>query len=202
MSFSYDTNNSSFYDESVKLNCKIIDNLQNDSYFYNKEQNDYSVNDSKTFMRCFIDPVLEQKLRTDHLSLQYRCAVNKPAVKDYSDCLGYACNKDQHNQFAYRLDEFNTYHNYPVCKYRNEDSEATCCPENIQIFNNWTKRHNISQVTKDRQELIMEDQKIPLIKMQPCKLDSNLGPISPGRISMPVRGQGNFIGFFQDENKP
>ena len=124
MSFSYDTNNSSFYDESVKLNCKIKDNLQNDSYFYNKEQNDYSVNDSKTFMRCFIDPVLEQKLRTDHLSLQYRCAINKPPVKDYSDCLGYECNKDQHNQFAYHLDEFNTYHTFVVqTKYRDELKE-------------------------------------------------------------------------------
>ena len=171
MSFSYDTTNSGFYDDSVKLNCKIMDDLQNNAYFFNKEQSNYSVDDSKTFMRCFTDPVLEQKLRTDHLSLKYRCGIKKPPVKDYSDCLGYSCNKDQHNMFAYNLDEFNTYHNYPVCKYRNNEEEPTCCPENIQIFNNWTKRHNISQVTKERQELLMQDQEIPLIKMQPCKIE-------------------------------
>jgi uncharacterized protein with PIN domain len=169
MTFSYDTQNSSYYEQSVKLNCKIIDNLQTNSHFDNKEKSMYFVDDSTTHMRCFIDPVLEQKLKTDHLSLDYRCGIVKPPAKQYSDCLGYACNKDTHNQFAYNLDEFNTYHNYPVCKYRNNETEVTCCPENIQIFNNWTKRHAISEHPKVNSHLLMED--IPIVKHEGCRIE-------------------------------
>jgi hypothetical protein len=43
-----------------------------------------------------------------------------------------------------------------------------CCPENIQVFNNWTKRHNAVRQINDTQELIMEEFEIPSLKYYKC----------------------------------
>jgi predicted esterase YcpF (UPF0227 family) len=165
-----DIKNSSIYEASLKLNCNIKDNLQ---AFYNRNNTDikdYSLNEQKTHMRCFKDTVLEDRLITDQFLLQYRCGIdNKKNNKEYSNNVGYACNREP-NELLYNLDEYNTYHNYPVCKLSDDNKKMSCCPENIQIFNNWTRRHIITPVVHKKQDLIMEDQHIPRLTYSKCHL--------------------------------
>lgn len=146
MYYQADISASDVYNQSMSYQC----NLKEQKSLL-EEKNDinilnYSLSFDKTNMRCFKNSDLEQKLRTDTFDTAYKCSgpnipyVRNPSTKTYSECLGYECNNEA-NEFLYKLDEFNTYHNYPVCKARNDDEQITCCPENTQLFNNLTRRN-------------------------------------------------------------
>lgn len=166
----FDTDNSDIYMQSMLLNC----DLKSQKEFYDKRNDNvvmaYNLSEDKTHMRCFKDPVLEQNLRTDIYSLDYKCKNDVYPMADknkvYSQCLGYECNREK-SEFMYDLDEFNTYHNYPVCKNR-EGNTFTCCPENIQIYNNWTKRQYAFKKPSIPKPLIMKEEKIPPLTYNEC----------------------------------
>jgi hypothetical protein len=172
--FKYDTENSDLYNASFMYNCHMKKNKECGDKVFDTGYNNYALDDAYSHLRCFIDPVMEQKLRTDVYSLKYRCLDNEqrrnPSSKTYSTCLGYDCKRES-NEFMYELDEFNTYHNYPVCKFRGKATKSTCCPENTQIFNNLTRRSmSFPQKPKPPQELLMEDAKIPSLTYHECRL--------------------------------
>lgn len=171
--YNHDTTNSDLYNASFLYNC----DLKQQKEFQDKTNDlgirDYTLNEDYTYMRCFKDPKLEHKLRSDTYDLKYRCVskeyLRTPSTKVYSDCLGYDCKREK-NEFMYDLDEFNTYHNYPVCKFRGTTEESTCCPENTQIFNNWTRRSMaFPQRPKPNNELLMEETKIPALTYHTCE---------------------------------
>lgn len=171
MFYEIDTEDSSLYEDSLKLHCNMKDALQNSYYNKNKNISEYSTSYDKTYMRCFKDVNLEDMYRKDTFQLKYRCGYTEDSSLNntkYSDCLGYSCNKEQ-NEFLYNLDEFNTYHNYLVC----DDNSMTCCPENIQIFNNWTRRHMPVKPVKPPQDIIMDEQEIPKLTYNKCVLYDN-----------------------------
>lgn len=171
--YNHDTTNSDLYNASFSYNCDLKKQKELQDNTNDLGLRDYALNEDYTYMRCFKDPNLEHKLRSDTFDLKYRCVskdyIRTPSTKLYSDCLGYDC-KRENNEFMYDLDEFNTYHNYPVCKYRGTTEASTCCPENIQIFNNWTRRSMaIPQRPKPNNELLMEDTKIPSLTYHTCE---------------------------------
>lgn len=172
--YKHDTQNSDLYNASFMYNCEL---KKEKDYLDTKNDvglRDYSLNEAYSHMRCFKNPELESKLITDTYDLKYRCVdkeyLRKPSTQTYSDCLGYDC-KYEANEFMYELDDFNTYHNYPVCKQRDEESEqSTCCPENIQVFNNLTRRNmSFPQSPKPKQDLLMDETKIPSITYHECR---------------------------------
>ena len=130
---------------------------------------------------CVKNTDLEHNLFTDQYNLsKYKSFCDKDkkcAEKQYSDCLGYECNRNHPHDFMYPLDEYNTYHNYLVCEQTKSKDEyntfsQACCPKNIQIFNNLTRRHlGVPQNNKPSQTLIMDDQAIPIVTMKRCYLD-------------------------------
>jgi len=141
--------------------------------------NGYALNEDFSHMRCFKESDLEHKLRSDTYDLQYRCIPEKykrtPSTKVYSTCLGYECKRDEPNGFMYEMDEFNTYHNYPVCKYREDNNNnsivSTCCPENTQVFNNWTRRSmGFPQPPRADKDLLIEESKIPALTYNECHI--------------------------------
>ncbi len=145
MYYQPDISDSDIYNQSMRYQCNLKEQktLLEDSTDMRLEG--YSLSGDKTHMRCFKDPVLEQKLRTDTYDITNKCGgptvpyVRNSSTKTYSECLGYDCNRED-NEFMYKLDEFNTYHNYPVCKLRGDSKQLTCCPENTQLYNNVTRR--------------------------------------------------------------
>jgi hypothetical protein len=166
-----DINDSQTYLNSVRMHCDLMHTQTNTYMDAVNKTADYIGDGVATNMRCFKDPELEQNFKLDQYNLNYRCDpfISRDNQKDYSDCLGYACNREE-DAFMYALDEFNTYHNYLVCKNKHDNDMITCCPENIQIFNNWTKRHMAYKPTRPKQDLFIEEQKIPLITYKRCYL--------------------------------
>lgn len=180
-----DINNSDVYNQSFALNNNLKKALSNDERIQTHTFGTFGVDPVTTNMRGFKDYDLEFKYQTDQYSLKYKteCPI-KPIIPQtkYSDCLGYSCLRDTNSSknFMYELDEYNTYHNYPVCKYRDNPDKSSfldnhsermgCCPENIQIFNNWTGRRNAVKANRDdnSQELIMEEFEIPTLKYNKC----------------------------------
>ena len=167
-----DISNSSLYDRSVDVNCILHTEAHNKYTSWNTQMNDAFVEPASTSMRCFINPRDELKLKTDQYLNDYRCHVDSSTESfKGDDCIGFECNKGM----MYKLDEFNTYHNYPVCKVRDTNNEAdskemTCCPENIQIFDNVTRRNiEIPQVKPDN-DLIMDTPIIPQLRYNKCYL--------------------------------
>lgn len=164
-----DISNSCLYDQSVNVNC-ILQTEENAKYTkWNTYLNESYVEPSSTSMRCFIEPRDEFKLKTDQYLNDYRCHVDSSTnTFEGDDCLGFECNKGM----MYKLDEFNTYHNYPVCRFRDENNkeEMTCCPENIQIFDNITRRNVEIPVIKPDNDLIMNTPIIPQLKYNKCFL--------------------------------
>ena len=154
-----DIANSSLYETSVRVNC-ILQNIEQSKHKDLNTKLKGSVTEkSSTIMREFIEPVYEHKLKTDQYDNKYKCHYVDPSHdKDrvYSTCLGFECNTDM----MYKLDDFNTYHNYPVCKVR-EDGQVTCCPENIQIFDNMTRRNIEMHANKPDIDLIVDHPIIP-----------------------------------------
>ena len=173
-----DISDSDIYNLSMQYQCGLKDKKENYDVSMNCGLTDYSLSEEKTHMRCFIEPVLEQKLKTDTFDTSYKCGgPNKiykrtPSDKVYSTCLGYDCHKED-NDFMYELDDYNTYHNYPVCKYRDDEKKTkTCCPENTQIFYNLTRR-NVGFPYKERKENTNLDKfffDIPDLKYNKCRL--------------------------------
>lgn len=179
-----DINNSEIYDQSLALNDHLKKKLTDDESNQNRTFGTFGVDPVTTNMRCFKDYDLEFKYQTDQYSLKYKteCPPEKKMNNiEYSDCLGYSCLRDKNSSenFMYDLDEYNTYHNYIVCKYRDNPDKSSdntyqqmgCCPENTQIFNNLTKRHNAVRLQNNddsKQELIMEEFKIPMLKYYKC----------------------------------
>lgn len=171
----FDTQNSSTYNESLnthlKLEEKQSNNLADISGVYN--DNTFEIEDimAARSMRCQKDTTLEFNLLTDQFNIpKYKtyCPSTPIASKEYSDCLGYQCNRNHPHDFMYQLDEYNTYHNYLVC---DEPERKTCCPKNVQIFDNWTRRHHSTvQDPKPPTTLILEENKIPLVTMKQCNL--------------------------------
>jgi hypothetical protein len=161
-----DISDSSLYNRSIEVNC-ILQDVENKQYMYNNSALNASfVNDSSTMMRGFIETTFEQKLRTDQFENKYRCSVESSFDNTtYPNALGYECNTNM----MYELDEFNTYHNYPVCKIR-ENNEVSCCPENIQIFDNLTRRNVELSTHKPLQDLIIEQTIIPGLTYNKCHL--------------------------------
>jgi hypothetical protein len=178
-----DINNSDIYNQSFALNDYLKNELTHDEKIQNRTFGTFGVDPVTTNMRCFKDYDLEFKYQTDQYSLKYKteCPEKRNVNIEYSDCLGYSCLRDTNSSknFMYDLDEYNTYHNYLVCKNRDKPDKSSfsnntsqqmgCCPENIQVFNNWTKRHNaVRQINDGTQELIMEEFKIPILKYYKC----------------------------------
>lgn len=170
-----DTINSTTYTDSLLLNNQYIQDLEDQYNETNRSASSLFVDKDQFNYKCVDNIVLEDKIRKNALLLfNNKCFVPpcKPN-KTYSNALGYACNKEPNN-FLYKLDEHNTYHNYPVCKKNddNNDKSITCCPENIQLFNNWTRRRlpvNTS-TNKPKKELIMLVDRIPSLKYNECQL--------------------------------
>lgn len=165
-----DIHDSDTYTDSVLYNCY----LQEGQTLLDDAVQTFPLNNEKHMRGC-IDRVKEQHLKTDQYDSKYRCHFErKPDKGDYSDCLGYSCNREK-NEFMYKLDEFNTYRNYPV---RHGGSTITSspgfCPENVQLFNNWTKRHDESFETyKTENNLIMNEEKIPMVSYKTCCINPN-----------------------------
>tara|TARA_B110000261_G_C13073321_1_gene353074 strand:- start:264 stop:773 length:510 start_codon:yes stop_codon:yes gene_type:complete len=167
MYYTDDIANSYLYDNSVKVDC-LSTQIKNQMYLsQNMALNTSFLDESSTIMRGFIDTTNEHKLKTDTYDNKYRCyeKVSDHGC-DYPDYIGYECNTGM----LYKLDEFNTYHNYPVCKIRDEQQEITCCPENIQIFDNITRR-NIELPSHDEdRDLIIQESHIPQLQYNRCQL--------------------------------
>ena len=159
-----DISNSSLYNKSVDMDCmlQIAESVKYQKL--NHKINNFITEEASTMMREYIDPIYEHKLRTDQYNNQYRCYVN-PIVDErfYSDCLGFECNTNM----LYKLDDFNTYHNYPVCKVR-DNNEITCCPENVQIFDNMTRRNVEIPDTRPKYDLIVDKPMIPKLVYNKC----------------------------------
>lgn len=163
-----DVSNSSLYERSIDVNC-ILQNEENEKYtLWNTSLNSAYVEPSSTSMRCFINTNDELKMKTDQYLNDYRCHVDSSSDSFQNDnCIGYECNKGM----MYKLDEFNTYHNYPVCKFRTSNSEEmSCCPENVQIFDNITRRNIEMPNIKPDNDLIMDTPIIPQLKYNKCYL--------------------------------
>lgn len=171
--YNHDTANSAMYNASFLYNCDLRKQKEWQDEANDASVRNYALSDDNTYRRGFKDPNLEHKLRSDTFDLKYRCVskeyMRTPSTKLYSDCLGYDCNRNG-NDFMYDLDEFNTYHNYPVCKFRGTTKASTCCPENTQIFNNLTRRSMaFPQRPKPNRELLMEETKIPSLTYHNCE---------------------------------
>jgi hypothetical protein len=110
------------------------------------------------------DPMKEHFLLRPRFNAKYVCdEITQYSEPFTDDSLGYECNKG----FMYELDEFNTYHNYPVCSLR--DNNIACCPKNVQIFNNITKRNNEVPMHVRNDILLFKDN-IPHLKYNTCQL--------------------------------
>ena len=162
-----DISNSTLYNRSFEVN-NILRNEEAEKYdSWNTHLNAAYVEPESTSMRCFIEPTTELKLKTDQYLNDYRCHVESSTGSfKADDCIGFECNKGM----LYKLDSFNTYHNYPVCKVREDQKEMTCCPENIQIFDNLTRRNVQVPVIKPDNDLIMDTPIIPQLKYNKCFL--------------------------------
>lgn len=159
--------NSPLYDRSIEVNCL----LEKDGSLKYVKNNDslYSsfINESSTMMRDYIDPAYELKIKTDQYDNKYRCYTNSSCNNTttvYPNNIGYECNTNM----MYKLDEFNTYNNYPVCKFK--DNEMICCPENIQIFDNITRRNVEISTDRPNEDLIIEQPIIPSLEFNKCYL--------------------------------
>lgn len=162
-----DISNSSLYEKSTAINC-LLEKKEDIKYTnVNKLLNQSVIEEASTNMRGFIEPVYEQHLKTDQYANKNRCYVNPSTdtTMNYSDCVGFECNTNM----MYELDNFNTYHNYPVCKVR-ENKEVTCCPENIQIFDNITRRNIEIPDSKQRYDLFVNEPIIPKLTYNKCYL--------------------------------
>ena len=169
----FDIQNSSSYDESIRQHNRL-NNIANEEFLRISRINNNHTFEIQDIMasrskECVKDTSLEYNLLTDQYNLgKYKsfCPTNEDH-KNYSDCLGYQCNRNHPHDFMYQLDEYNTYHNYLVCDY----NEKICCPKNTQIFNNLTRRHHSSpQSNKQQTTLILEENNIPIVTMKECKL--------------------------------
>lgn len=158
-----DVSDSSLYEQSFHVNC-VLQKNENERYsFLNESMNKSYLEEASTSMRCYIERDQEHKLRVDHLDNKYRCHVEPPNKQSESvDCVGYECNQGM----MYKLDNFNTYNNYPVCKIR--DEKISCCPENIQIFDNITRRNIEILDTRPKHELIVDSPIIPKLVYNKC----------------------------------
>lgn len=104
------------------------------------------------------------------------CAIKPRSKTNYPDRIGYDANIDT----IYTLDDYNTYHNYPVCvnkeqhhKHKNgHDTLQKCCaPKNVQIFDNCTKKTNeYAKVAARSSHFIVEtvDETIPSSQYATC----------------------------------
>ena len=166
--YTHDIADSDLYKQSLDVGCSLH-NATHAAYSSRiQQQAAYGLNYDSTHYRGYIDSDREHQFRTDQFDLKYRCPSSNDAQHTYTndDSLGYACNKG----FMYELDEHNTYHNYIVCKNRDDATTMTCCPENIQIFNNLTRRTMEQQPHKPKAVLFVEDEKIPTVTYSKCKL--------------------------------
>jgi hypothetical protein len=124
------------------------------------------------------DATIEHNLWTDQyntnkykVNCAYKIYDEMNQGKNYSDCLGYECNRNHPHDFMYLLDEYNTYHNYPVCTMDPNIQTINCCPKNVQIFNNLTRRHYAHpQPARTPVTLFIEDDKIPMATMNSCSV--------------------------------
>lgn len=160
----HDIANSLLYTKSVELNC-MLENIENSMYTNdNNEMSKSFVNESSTMMRGFIDPYKEQTLRTEQYDIKNKCYANSSYDNTvYPNSIGYECNTNM----MYALDNFNTYHNYPVCKIR-DNNKVACCPENIQIFDNITRRNVEIPSDRPAHDLIVEAPIIPQLQYNKC----------------------------------
>ena len=158
-----DVSNSSLYEQSLHVNC-VLQTKENEKYSsINDSLNKSYTEEESTSMRCYIEREQEQRLRVDQFENKYRCHVDSSNDQDaYDDCVGYECNRGM----MYKLDNFNTYHNYPVCKIR--DEKISCCPENVQIFDNMTRRNIEIPYTRPMHDLIVDSPIIPKLEYNKC----------------------------------
>jgi len=160
--YKHDVSNSKLYNESCLLNCDLVEKKEGYVNMLNDEIRDYT--ETKTNCETRKDTITEHFLFTDQFDLKYRCDATLPSQSTFNDdCLGYECNK----RFMYELDEFNTYHNYPVCT--TTDEGIACCPKNVQIFNNITRRNNEIPSRVSDSILLFEDD-IPKLQYNTCRL--------------------------------
>lgn len=172
--YAHDVADSDLYKQSLDMGC-ALHNAKHAAYTHHTRQHaSYGVNYDHTRFRGLLDTDREQQFRTDQFDLRYRCPPSQEEMQSSrlanadmpNDDLGYACNKG----FMYELDSHNTYHNYIVCKNRDTSIAQTCCPENIQIFNNITRRTIEQDHRKPDNVLFVEDEKIPTLTYSQCML--------------------------------
>lgn len=161
--YQHEVADSKLYEQSHLLNCDLANTRNVSDGFLNRQLADYVTVDTSCAKEK--NPDTEHLLITDQFNLKYRCEdATQPTNPFVDNSLGFATNKG----FMYGLDDFNTYHNYPVCT-KNEHGEA-CCPKNVQIFRNMTRRNNELPVRATEQSVLLFDDNIPKLTYNTCKL--------------------------------
>lgn len=162
--YQHDVANSKLYEQARLLNCDLVNTRNVADGFFNKQVTNYATVD--TTCRDTKSPDTEHFLITDQFNLKYRCEdATLPTNPFVDDSLGFATNKG----FMYALDDFNTYHNYPVCTTK-ESGEMACCPKNVQIFRNMTRRNHEVPPRETEQSVLMFDDNLPKLTYNTCKL--------------------------------
>lgn len=161
--YQHEIANSKLYEKSRLLNCDLVNTRNVSEGFMNRQLTNYATVDTSCSKEN--SPDTEHFLITDQFNAKYRCEdATQPTNPFVDNSLGFAANKG----FMYGLDDFNTYHNYPVCT-KNENGEA-CCPKNVQIFRNMTRRNNEIPAREMEQSVLLFDDNIPKLTYNTCKL--------------------------------
>lgn len=163
-----DISDSELYKKSQEIDCLQQKHSKNNERLY-----DIYSDDVTRYYDGFIDQSTQFHIQTVNFESKMRCFNDELFRKSshYPDFIGYEANRGM----MYKLDEFNTYNNYPVCKVREEKQQGnlvSCCPKNVQIFDNLTRRRYAypQEVKQERNILLVEETKIPELKFHQCRL--------------------------------